>query len=503
MTLTPIRNLVIVGGGTAGWLAAAMLSKWFEKSAMQITLVESDAIGIVGVGEATVPSIRKAINFLGIDEAEFIARTSATFKLAIQFDGWSKAGDAFFHPFATHGEPIAEFPFYDCWAHMREQGQAKKLDAYSTPAAVAAADKFAVPPNGATGLSKFDYAYHFDAGLVAKLLREYGEAKGVSRQEGIISSVDQDAETGAVTGVRLEDDRVIEGDFFIDCSGFRSLLIEGAMAAGYEDWSGWLPCDRAIAAPTAKTTPFPAYTKSKALPVGWRWRIPLQTRTGNGYVYSSPYISDDEALDVFKKELGVPTSAEPRLIKFQTGMRKRIWIKNVYAVGLAGGFLEPLESTSIYAIQSFITRLFKNFPHKEINQTRIDLVNAAARKEQEHLRDFLILHYWGNGRHGEKFWDDCRAMSLPDSLTKMIGAWRDTATIPLGEQEFFRESSWASLFCGLGFEPTSYHPGVHGIGDSVIASAFQEFETYINAAAQQAPVHDAYFEGAAKTAENV
>ncbi len=498
MTQTPIRNLVIVGGGTAGWLTAAMFSKWFHNGALNITLVESDAIGAVGVGEATVPSIRKVVSFLGIDEAEFISKTSATFKLAIQFDGWSKEGSAFFHPFAGHGEAINELPFYDCWTHMHRQNRAKPLDAYCTSSALCAANKFAMPSNGAAGLSKFNYAYHFDALLVARMLREYAEANGVERREGLVTRVEQDGQTGAVTAVHLEGGGQVDGDFFVDCSGFRSLLIEGAMKAGFEDWSHWLPCDRAVAAPTAKAAPFPSYTKSKALPVGWRWRIPLQHRTGNGYVYSSAYISDDDARDVFLKELGEAPSDEPRLIKFGTGMRRRSWIKNVYAVGLSSGFLEPLESTSIYAIQSSITRLYKHFPYKEINQVQIDLANAAARKEQEHLRDFIILHYWGNGRTGEKFWDECRSMSLPDTLKSMIDAWRHTATVPLGEQEFFRESSWTSIFGGLDIIPDAYHPAVHTIGDEAIASAFQEFETYVGAAAAQAPLHDAFLEGPAK-----
>ena len=501
MTRTPIRNLVIVGGGTAGWLAAAMFSKWFHKSEMKITLVESDAIGAIGVGEATVPSIRKAVAFLGISEAEFVSKTSATFKLAIQFDGWSRDGHAFFHPFADHGEVIEDLPFYDCWTHMRQRNRAKPLDAYCTASALCTANKFAAAPQEAAGLAKVNYAYHFDAGLVARLLRQYAEGRGVARQEGFISEVEQDRQTGAVTAVRLDDDRRVEGEFFIDCSGFRSLLIEGALEVGYEDWNHWLPCDRALAAPTPKTTPFPSYTKSKALPVGWRWRIPLQHRTGNGYVYSSAFITDDDARDAFLKELDSPPIDEPRLIRFRTGMRRQIWVKNVYAVGLSSGFLEPLESTSIYAIQSSITRLYKNFPYQELNPTQIELVNAAARKEQEHLRDFLILHYWGNGRHGERFWDECRAMSLPGSLDAMIEAWRQTATIPLGEQEFFREPSWAAIFCGLGIVPETYHPGVHDIGDDVIASAFQEFEKYISAAAAQAPMHDALFEGPAKAPE--
>ena len=501
MTRTPIRNLVIVGGGTAGWLAAAMFSKWFHKSDMKITLVESDAIGAIGVGEATVPSIRKAISFLGINEAEFVSKTSATFKLAIQFDGWSREGEAFFHPFADHGEAIADLPFYDCWTHMHRQNRAKLLDAYCTASALCAANKFAASPQDATGLSKVNYAYHFDAGLVAQLLRQHAEANGVERQEGLIAGIEQNEQTGAVTAVRLDDDRRIEGEFFIDCSGFRSLLIGGALETGYEDWNRWLPCDRALAAPTPKTKPFPCYTKSKALPVGWRWRIPLQHRTGNGYVYSSAYINDENARETFLQELGVQPSEEPRLIKFRTGMRRQIWVKNVYAVGLSSGFLEPLESTSIYAIQSSITRLYRNFPYQELNSKQIELVNAAARKEQEHLRDFIILHYWGNQRQGEKFWDDCRTMPLPDSLETMIDAWRTTATIPLGEGEFFREASWAAILCGLGIIPESYHPGVHDIGDEKIASAFQEFEKYISSSIAQAPIHDALFEGPAKAVE--
>ena len=498
MTNTPIRNLVIIGGGTAGWLAAAMFSKWFNKSALNITLVESDTIGAVGVGEATVPSIRKIVSFLGINEAEFISKTSATFKLAIQFDGWSKEGEAFFHPFAGHGEAVADIPFYDCWTHMRRQNRAEPLDAYCTPAALSAANKFASPPPGASGLSKFNYAYHFDAHLVARVFREYAEANGVRRREGVVVNVDQDGETGAVRAVELDGGDRVEGEFFVDCSGFRSLLIEGALEAGFEDWSHWLPCDRAVAAPTPKIAPFPSYTKSKALAVGWRWRIPLQHRTGNGYVYSSAFISDDDARDVFLKELGEAPADEPRLIKFRTGMRQRIWVKNVYAVGLSSGFLEPLESTSIYAIQSAITRLYKNFPCKEENPVQIDHVNKVARKEQEHLRDFIILHYWGNGRRGEKFWDACRTMSLPDSLKTFIETWRHTATVPLGEQEFFRESSWASIFGGLGIIPERYHPAAQHIGDDKIASAFKEYADYVSAAAAQAPIHNAFLEGPAK-----
>jgi tryptophan halogenase len=450
-SLQPIRQIVIVGGGTAGWMTAAALANALQRDC-QITLIESAEIGTVGVGEATIPPIRLFNRSLGIDEHDFVRFTQGTFKLGIQFVNWGAVGDRYFHPFGSYGRPFDLVSFHHFWLQAYRQGRTDSLDPYCMAWAAASQHKFAPPLSDPRHLlSSYEYAYHFDAGLYASYLRQYAEQKGVRRLEGKVCAVTQHETSGFIQAVQLADGQTITGQLFIDCSGFRGLLIEETLKTGYQDWSHWLPCDRAWAVATARPAapaPLSPYTRSTAHTAGWQWRIPLQHRTGNGHVFSSAFMPEAEAYDLLLNQLDLPPLAEPRLLKFVTGRRNLCWHKNVIAIGLASGFLEPLESTSIHLIQAGIAKLLALFPDQSFNPLLSQEYNRVASKEMENIRDFLILHYHQTERADSEFWRYCSAMSVPESLAYKIAHFRQSGRLISGEMDLFGQASWLAVHLG-------------------------------------------------------
>ena len=445
-----IRSVLIVGGGTAGWMTAAALAHACPRG-LTITLVESDEIGTVGVGEATIPPIRLFNQTLGIDEAEFLRETKGSFKLGIEFVGWGREGHRYFHPFGTHGKSFDLVAVHQHWlAAGGAEGVVPPLDDLSMAWGAAKRGRFAAPmadPHSVA--STFDYAYHFDAGLYARFLRRYAEARGVVRVEGRIAGHALEGERGHVASVMLDDGRTLAADLFVDCSGFRGLLIEGALHTGYEDWTHWWPCDRAVAVPCATggdgLTP---YTRSSARAAGWQWRIPLQHRTGNGYVYCSRHISDDEAAATLLAHLDGPALGDPRFLRFTTGRRRLFWNRNVVAIGLSSGFMEPLESTSIHLIQAGVAKLLAYFPTKAFEPPAIEEYNRVAITEYERIRDFLILHYKLTERTDAPLWRECAAMPIPDTLAMKIAHFRDHGRLIARDMDLFGPASWAAVHVG-------------------------------------------------------
>lgn len=491
-----IKNVVIVGGGTAGWMAASALAKSFG-AACTIQLIESEEIGIVGVGEATVPHLSAFNKLLEIDEAEFVRQTQGTFKLGIQFVDWARLGDTYIHGFGALGRDLGLLPFHQYWIKASQAGKAKDIGVYSLNTVAAPAGKFMVSATDAprdTPLAEIAYAYHFDAGLYARYLRRYAESRGVKRIEGKIIETKLRAADGFVEAVILENGTRIEGDLYIDCSGFRGLLIEQALHTGYEDWSHWLPCDRALAVPCESTSPPTPYTRSTARAAGWQWRIPLQHRVGNGYVYSSRYISDDEAAATLLKSLDGRALAEPRLLRFTGGIRRKLWHKNVVALGLAGGFLEPLESTAIYMIQAGINRLMHLFPRKDFRQALIDQYNAQSAFEFERIRDFLILHYCATERDDSPFWNYCRTMPIPESLQQYIDLFRNSGCFFRNGTEMFGQTSWVQVMLGQRIMPTAYHPAVDWMRDQDLYQFVEHVEKVITGSVALMPPHQAFID---------
>jgi tryptophan halogenase len=487
----PIRTILIVGGGTAGWMTAAALSNALADQPCRIDLVESDEIGTIGVGEATIPPIHDMNAMLGVDEDEFIRRTRATFKLGIEFVGWKTPGERYFHPFGSYGADVGIVDFAHYWRRAASLigDDAGELEDYSLPAMAARAGRFTRPhPNPKHVLSKIAYAFHFDAGLYAQFLRELAEGRGVVRHEGKVASVDLDTR-GFVASVGLEDGRRMEADFFIDCSGFRGLLIEGALKTGYEDWSHWLPCDRAVAVPSANVGPPPPFTRSIARDAGWQWRIPLQHRTGNGHVYASGDMSDDEAASILMANLEGEALAEPRLLRFSTGRRCKFWNRNVLAIGLSGGFMEPLESTSIHLIQSAVTRLVTLFPDRGFARADIDQFNRSAALEYDRIRDFLILHYHVNARTGLPLWDRCRAMAIPDTLREKIELYRSHGRFFRFQDELFTVTSWQAVFEGQGIHPAGYDPIARGVPAEQLRATLTRMRETLRRGADAMPTH--------------
>ncbi len=457
----PMRNVVIVGGGTAGWMTATLLSKSFAPDELNITLIESSAIGTVGVGEATVPAIRDFLRAVGISETEVLRRCNATAKLGICFDGWHEEGRSFIHPFSFFGAPAGQVPFIQLWSRLAGEGQETDFFDYSFAIQMARQNKFVMPPKDPQSpLFQFDWALHFDASLFAELLREHAIARGVKRIDARIETVTTNAASGDVEALILEDGRKIGGDLYIDCSGFSGLLISGALGTPFVDFGDQLFCDRAVAAGCEhgqeRALSLTPYTRATAMAAGWRWRIPLQHRVGNGYIYSSQHISDDEASSQLVAALEGPVIAEPRVIRFRPGHREKFWNGNVVAIGLAGGFLEPLESTSITLIQTGIERLIRLFPGREISHAATEEFNRLSTLEFERIRDFLVLHYWANGRTGQPFWDQCREVSISDHLRHKIAMFEGTGQVINYEMESFYEPSWQALFIGMGIAP-KYH----------------------------------------------
>ncbi len=451
-----IKKVVIAGGGTAGWCAAIGLSRLLG-ALLDITLVESADIGIIGVGEATIPTIQTFHAMVNIDEADVLKATNGTFKLGIGFENWAHEGDRYFHSFGAIGKSHWMAPFHNVWLEARSQGFGGSLDDYSLELQAARAGRFQIHKNLNIG-----YAYHFDAVLYGKYLRKLSEGTGgvgggVKRIEGDITGVNQDAETGFITSLTLASGQVIEGDLFIDCTGFRGLLIEQALKAGWEDWGHWLPTDRALAVQTRSTQSTTPYTKAIAHSEGWRWRIPLQTRVGNGLIYASDYLSDDQAQDRLRYLLDEPMANEPRLVKYRTGRRKKFWDKNCIALGLSSSFVEPLESTSIHLFQLSVLHLVQNFPFFGIKDTLVDHYNKRSLQELEYARDFVILHYKLNERTDSAFWKDRAAMAVPDNLQARIELFRETGMAFQAAGELFRVDSWVQVMMGQGVEPQAWH----------------------------------------------
>jgi tryptophan halogenase len=487
-----IRSVLIVGGGTAGWMAAAALAH-VSKGHLDITLIESAEIGTVGVGEATIPPILRFIMMLGLDERTFMRETQSTFKLGIQFENWTRYEHTYFHPFGSYGTNMESVDFHQFWLKLRALGDATPLTEYSLPHVAAKLGRFAHPvQNPQIVLSTLAYAYHFDASLFAAFLRKFAEARGVKRAEGKVVDVGLRSADGFIDEVTLEDGRKFGADFFIDCSGFRGLLIEQALKTGYEDWSHWLPCDRAAAVPSERIgDPIP-YTRAIARPAGWQWRIPLQHRTGNGYVYCSRHCSDDEAASTLLANLEGRALAEPKFLKFTTGRRKKIWNKNCFALGLAGGFMEPLESTSIHLIQSGIVKLLAAFPDGAFAPVDVEEVNRVYITEWEQIRDFLILHYHVNGRGDEALWTECRHVQIPDSLRQRIEAFQSRGRVVRREYDLFNEPNWLSILVGQDIRPQRYDPLVDFVELEQVKRALSQMRGSIRKTAESLPTHQDY-----------
>jgi tryptophan halogenase len=453
-----LRAITVIGGGSAGWMAAAAIIN-AVRGGCRVTVVESEEIGTVGVGEATIPPIKMFNQTLGIDENEFVAKTQGSFKLGIEFINWGAQGHRYFHPFGTFGAEFDVVPLHHYWLRARMAGDDTSLDRYSLAAVAGRGLKFDRPIRDPRRIqSTFDYAYHFDAGLYARLLRNYAEARGVVRIEGNITDVQLHAESGFVDHVTLSDGRTIDGDLFVDCSGFRGILIEGALQAGYEDWTHWLPCDRAMAVPCRNGGEFTPYTRSTAREAGWQWRIPLQHRIGNGYVFSSAHLSEDEAARVLLANLDGEPLADPKPLRFVTGRRKSSWKKNVVAIGLASGFMGPLESTSIHLIQTSVQRLLALMPDRDFDAAGIDEYNRITKQEYERIRDFLILHYHATLRRDTSLWRYCAEMQIPDSLTWKLEHFRKAGRLVSDGFELFQNPSWLAVLVGQHVMPQRYDP---------------------------------------------
>ena len=482
-----IRKVVIAGGGTAGWMCAALLAKTMGK-VLDIELIESDAIGTVGVGEATIPPLVRYHQLLGVKEQEFMAAVQATFKLGIAFENWRDTNEDYIHSFGETGHDHWTAGFQHFWLKGHERGIAGEFGDYCLELKAAQEEKFAHLSGGT-----INYAFHIDATLYAKFLRKFAENFGVKRTEGKIVDVTTDGESGFIESVTLDSGIRIEGDLFIDCTGFRGLLIEQTLHAGYEDWSHWLPCDSAIAVQTKSTTEaILPYTRSIARESGWQWRIPLQHRIGNGMVYCSRYIGDDEARETLLANIEGELLTDPRVIKFRPGTRLKHWRKNCVAIGLSSGFIEPLESTSIHLIQRGIIRLMQTFPLKGIKQSDIDEFNHQTKVELQHIRDFIVLHYHITNRQDTPFWRHCRNMDIPESLRHRIALFRETGRVFKAPTELFAENSWIQVMLGQGIVPEQYHPVVDVMGDEELQRFLDDVKSKVDNTVAQLPRHEVY-----------
>lgn len=489
-----IQKIVIAGGGTAGWMVAAALSKVLQPLGISISLIESDEIGSIGVGEATIPAIHAFNSMLGLDQPEFMRFCKATFKLGIQFNDWGAMGDSYIHPFAAYGRDLHNINFHELWLkYAGLETPASSFDDYNLCAVAAKAGRFTHPVSGkATEAGMLGYAFHFDASLYAQYLRRYSVARGVARIEGKISEVLQDSLSGLITGLRLESATVVDGDLFIDCTGFRGLLIEQCLKSGYDDWNHWLPCDRAVAVQSESHEPPVPYTRSTADTAGWRWRIPLQHRVGHGYVYSSQHISDDEAQAQLLNTLDGRTLSTPRRIRFVTGRRRVFWNKNCVAIGLAAGFMEPLESTSIHLIHTSVLRLLAFFPDKRFDPAEVAAFNRATASEYEATRDFLILHYKATVRDDSPFWRQCLDMEIPDTLQTAIDLFRVKGRLLTSRDHLFSQHSWLSVMIGQGLDPAGYDPLVDGIPPDVLQNHMEQTRKAIGRVVAEMPIHETY-----------
>lgn len=500
-----IRRIVIVGGGTAGWMTAAPLAQRLARHPTlpcEITLVESPEIGTIGVGEATLPTIRMYNQALGLDGADFIAKTQASFKLGIEFKDWGHLGNRFFHQFGDFGPPLAGFSAHHHWLRLaKEFNHMPEIENWSLASIMARHNKFLPPSEDTPGLTDaYSYGFHFDAGLYASYLRDYAVARGAQRVEGMIVAVEQHPETGFVTAVKLRDGRRLEGDLFIDCSGFRGLLIEGALQAGYEDWSNYLPCNSALAVPCASAPQLTPFTRSTAQEAGWTWRIPLQHRIGNGYVYSNHFTSDERAREVLLGALDGEALDQPRQIRFVTGRRRKCWDKNVVAIGLSAGFIEPLESTSINLIETAVGKLLELFPERDCNPVLADEFNRLMGIRYESVRDFIVMHYKLTARDDSEFWRYCANMAIPETLQHQIALFRETGRVAILDRAGFAEPSFVAMMMGLGVTPKRYDPIADRVDIRAVHGHFVELRDMIAKATARMPDHGAYIAGQAAAA---
>ena len=485
-----IRSIVILGGGTAGWMTATAIARSLG-SAVKITLLESEEIGTVGVGEATIPTIHWFNQMIGLDEADFLRATKASFKLGVEFVDWARPGHRYFHPFGEYGARLPGVAFHHRWLKARADGVDLPLSAFSLAGALAAQNRFAKPAGDERSiLSTLGYAYHFDASLYARHLRGIAEATGVVRIEGRLQDVERDGASSFITALTTQRGERLEGDLFIDCSGFRALLIDGLMGGEFEDWSHWLPCDRAVAVPCARLSEITPFTRSTARAAGWQWRIPLQHRTGNGYVYASRFVSDDEATATLLGNLDGEALAEPRVLRFTAGTRRRAWIGNVVAIGLSSGFLEPLESTSIHLIQSGIAKLLSLFPDRDCDSALADRFNLLLNADMDTIKDFLILHYHATTGKSEPFWQERRAMPLPRSLSDREGHYRHSGRLMLAADELFRDASWHAVLNGQGIEADDYNPLADVLDQATNVAQVRQIAEVIARAVPTLPRHD-------------
>ncbi|HVL78645.1 MAG TPA: tryptophan halogenase family protein [Sphingomicrobium sp.] len=502
MTDRSIRKIVIVGGGTAGWMAAAAFARLLDVRSIDITLIESDEIGTVGVGEATIPPIIAYNNMIGINEDEFLAATRGTFKLGIEFVDWGAVGDRYFHPFGPHGQDFQGVHFHQLYLRESRRRELPAIDHWSMSAAAAALGRYARPAPGAPlPLSQLAYAFHFDAGLYAQFLRGIAERDGVLRVEGKIVDATLDGHSGKVGDVVLANGRKIAGDLFIDCSGFRGLLIEEKLKTGYESWNHWLPCDRALAVPSRYPGQPDPFTRSTARSSGWQWRIPLQHRMGNGLVYSSAHLSDADAQEVLLGNLEGEALAEPRRLSFQAGRRRLAWNANVVSLGLSSGFVEPLESTSIHLIQSGIVKLLALFPDKRFNPVERDEYNRQMQEVFEDVRDFIILHYKVTRRDDSDFWKHCRTMDIPDSLERKLELWRAKGRLFREGRELFGTASWVAVLLGQGEIPEDHEPPADALDEAMIADALDKMRVSYRRMAEHMPMHGDFVASACAQAE--
>jgi len=488
-----LKQILIVGGGSSGWMAAALLAHLFQ-GLFKIRLVESDDIGTIGVGEATIPAIKKYNELLELDEARFLQMTQGTFKLGIQFNDWHHIGSSYIHGFGVIGKDLGWLRCHQYWLKMHLKGQGRDFANLSINTVAALKNKFmpARADMGDSPIGHIAHAYHFDAGLYAKFLRGYAEDRGVVRTEGMIVDVTLRPDDGFIESVTLASGEKIEADLFIDCTGFAALLTEKALKTGYEDWSHWLPNDRALAVPCARSDNFTSYTKASAHGAGWQWRIPLQHRTGNGHVFSSRFMDEAEAEAILLGNLDGEQLAEPNRIRFVTGKRKKIWNKNCVAVGLSAGFLEPIESTSLYLIQSSLIRLIRLFPDGRIDQANIDEFNRQTDFEYERVRDFIILHYKATERDDTEFWRYCRDMDVPATLQRKMDLFRANGRIFREDEELFSEESWIQVFLGQGIIPRSYDPLADIQSDVQVAQFLGNIESVIGKCVDVMPTHEEF-----------
>ncbi|MDP3405846.1 MAG: tryptophan 7-halogenase [Brevundimonas sp.] len=502
MSAGPVRSVLIVGGGTAGWMAAAAIQRSVGPNA-EVRLVESADIGIVGVGEATVPPIRDFNALIGLDEAEFMRETRATLKLGIEFKGWGTRDSAYFHPFGTFGPGPTLGDFPGSYFALKAQNRAASLEAYSITSHAAKRGRVGARSNDPrSALSGFHTAYHFDATLYGQYLRRVCAGRGIERIEGEIVEVVQRPLDGFVDHVVLKDGRTLKADLFIDCTGFRGLLIEGALKAGYEDWSHWLPMNRALAVPCAKVRAADPFTSSTAEAAGWRWRIALQHRTGNGHVYCSDHMDDDTAREILLAGLDGEALAEPRPLRFVTGRRRKLWDRNVVALGLSSGFIEPLESTSIHLVQAGIIRLLQHWPDLDFSPVNTDGYNRRLGREIELIRDFVILHYHATERDDTPFWRQMREMSIPDSLAERVELFRDRGLLfQVGADEYFSQGSWMAVMMGQGIVPAAHNPLYDYQNLDQVAAGFDRIRQAWSTTADNLPAHEAFLKTNAMWAE--